>query len=272
MNNDTTPLKRCTGCQQWKPATRKYFHKHSQTKDGCRQPCIECRHIQSLEDGEAANERARISWEKHKDRVNAERRAHPEKHREQSRLWRAANRERVRKIKRDWYYANRNKVLAAQKKYQEANPEKGQVIRRRHYLLHPEAYKYQAQKAKHERRAIERNLGSDLTEDQWKRCLDYWGGCCAVCGQIATGLWTTIAMDHWIAIKDPRPDNPGTTVGNIVPLCHGKRGIPAGKSCCNQSKSNKDPAAWLIERLGKRKAKRKLAEIEAYFEWVKSQP
>jgi hypothetical protein len=51
-------------------------------------------------------------------------------------------------------------------------------------------------------------------------------------------------------------------------MCHTKKGAPTGEICCNNAKTNKPPVEWLIEKLGKRKAKLKLAEIEAYFEWV----
>jgi hypothetical protein len=58
-------------------------------------------------------------------------------------------------------------------------------------------------------------------------------------------------------------DNPGTVPTNILPLCHGVRG-------CNNEKFNRNPAVWLVEKLGQEAAERKLAEIEAYFEYVKT--
>jgi hypothetical protein len=36
-------------------------------------------------------------------------------------------------------------------------------------------------------------------------------------------------------------------------------------AACNSQKANKDPEAWLIEKLGSRKAKAKLRAIRAYF-------
>lgn len=66
-------------------------------------------------------------------------------------------------------------------------------------------------------------------------------------------------MDHWIALTDSRTDNPGTVVENIIPLCHGWGG-------CNNNKRNRDAAEWLTKKLGPRKAKKKLAEIQAYFD------
>ncbi len=71
-------------------------------------------------------------------------------------------------------------------------------------------------------------------------------------------------MDHWIAISDLRPDNPGTVATNMIPLCHGISG-------CNNKKQNKDPIEWMRQEYGTRKAKPIIARIEAYFEWVREQ-
>jgi hypothetical protein len=71
-------------------------------------------------------------------------------------------------------------------------------------------------------------------------------------------------MDHWIALSDPRPDNPGTVPTNIVPLCHGIGG-------CNNRKSNRDPVEFLETEFGVRRARQILTRINAYFAWVKEQ-
>lgn len=68
-------------------------------------------------------------------------------------------------------------------------------------------------------------------------------------------------QDHFIALTDTRPNNPGTVPTNIVPSC----GI------CNDSKGNKNAAEWLIAKFGKRRAYAILKRIEIYFEWVKEQ-
>ncbi len=60
-------------------------------------------------------------------------------------------------------------------------------------------------------------------------------------------------------------------VGNVVPLCHARPGVPCGNPACNQSKNDKDPEAWLLERFGARKAKAILKRINAYFAWVREQ-
>lgn len=93
---------------------------------------------------------------------------------------------------------------------------------------------------------------------------EYFDGCCAICGRLPS-FWHILAQEHWIPITDPRLDNPGTVVGNMLPMCHSRKD---GENGCNNSKSNKDPIVWLVEKFGKRKARRILERIEAYFEWV----
>jgi ribosomal protein S27AE len=106
--------------------------------------------------------------------------------------------------------------------------------------------------------ARKKGLPNRFTSRDWDIALDYWGHKCAVCGR-PRGLWHTLAQDHWIPLT--HPDCPGTLPTNILPLCHGTDG-------CNNSKGKKHPVEWLEEKLGKRRARRKLEEIRLYFDWV----
>lgn len=114
--------------------------------------------------------------------------------------------------------------------------------------------------ATHRRRARKQDLPDTLTAQDWLNCLEYWNHRCVVCDR-PKGLFHTLAMDHWVPLTDPRHDNPGTVPENIIPLCHGIGG-------CNNSKHNTDPVVWLERKLGKKQAAEKLAEIEAYFNFV----
>lgn len=138
--------------------------------------------------------------------------------------WTRRNKDRIAKRTRIWGMNNRPKTRAA-------------FQRRRARLL---------------------NLPFEFTGDDWQRALEYFQGCCAVCGR-PQGLWHTLAQDHWIPITDPHC--PGTVPSNIVPLCHGADG-------CNNLKSNIEPSKWLRTRYGKRKAERIQQRIEAFFQWV----
>jgi hypothetical protein len=106
-----------------------------------------------------------------------------------------------------------------------------------------------------------KELPNTLTSKDWQQALEYWGHKCAVCGR-PRGLWHTISQDHWIPLTSP--DCPGTHAANILPLCYGADG-------CNNSKGKQMPDVWLAKKLGKRRAARKMAEIEAYFSWVQDQ-
>lgn len=110
-------------------------------------------------------------------------------------------------------------------------------------------------------RERKRNLPYTFTTEDWLRALEFWDHCCAICGR-PRGLWHTISQDHWIPLTHPKC--PGTVPTNILPLCYGADG-------CNNSKGKKDPKEWLVEKFGKRRAARKLAEIEAYFAWIREQ-
>jgi hypothetical protein len=107
------------------------------------------------------------------------------------------------------------------------------------------------------------SLPHTLTEQDWVRALEYFGNCCAVCGTPRRGQ-RVIAGDHWIPLSRGGP----TTAENIVPPCHSLKGDIDG---CNNTKRDRMPEVWLIERYGREKAREILKRIEAYFVWVKSQ-
>lgn len=142
---------------------------------------------------------------------------------------------------REWYKENREKVLEQAKERHQKNP----TLRQSHLARY---------------RATRANLPNFFTHDDWITCLEHWGYTCAVCGR-PQGLFHTLAADHWIPLSNP--DCIGTVPHNILPLCHGVEG-------CNNSKSNSDGETWLIAKLGKTKAKRKLDEITEYFKQAKA--
>src|SRR5260221_10168955 len=95
-----------------------------------------------------------------------------------------------------------------------------------------------------------RELPNTFTNKDWQRALEYWDHRCAVCER-PRGLWHTLAQDHWIPLTNK--ECPGTTPTNMLPLCHGTDG-------CNNSKGKRRPETWLYQKLGKRRAERKLAD------------
>lgn len=106
-----------------------------------------------------------------------------------------------------------------------------------------------------------RSLPVNFSTREWEIAQTYWAHRCAICDR-PRGLWHTLSQDHWIPLTDPHC--PGTIPTNILPLCYGTDG-------CNNSKGKKTPEFWLIEKLGKRKARLKLEEIHTYFGWIGEQ-
>lgn len=224
------------------PATDEYFHRKNGPKDSrLRAECKACRQLQQRQ--HYAKNREALLKKKHTHRVNnleqerTRRRVYYHKNRERNlnyhQQWRDNNRSIVRKYGRLFYRTNRASI---------------------NWLCC--AY----------RRARVTNSSYTLTLEEWESALSYWNDCCAVCGK-QKSRDVAIAADHWIPLSKGGP----TSANNIIPLCHTRPGASSLETSCNNTKSNKDPVEWLIWRLGAEKAEEKLAEIEAYFEWVKNQ-
>ena len=233
MNDSSTlPEKRCTKCGEYFPRTAEYFSRHKGRPDGLDGWCKACTR---------EKDRARYA-------------ANPERERERSRAWYAANAERARASTRAWNAANRERLREMNHARRVAHPEYA-----REWAA---ANRDRARVYKQNRRARELCLPSTFTLDQQRFALDYFHNSCAYCGRQFHDLFNerTLAFDHFIPLSSP--DCPGTTAGNMLPVCH-------GADSCNLSKFNRDPEEWLVARFGKRKAREKLAEIEVYFEVVR---
>lgn len=242
--------KTCTKCLQEFPSTTEYFHHSKISPDGFKPWCKVCtaarnrqRYIQNRERIMEVNRR----W----------REANPEKQAEASRNWQKAHPERVIENSRQWYIANRERDNKRAKQYQTANRERIAAKLRQRRRDNPD----KARVYKQRRKARERSLPDTLTHDQWQRALQYFNGCCAVCGCQLRDLFGVVVphADHWIPLASP--ECPGTTATNMLPLCNS----------CNQTKNDIMPRKWLERKYGKRKAKQILGRIEKYFEWAGSQ-
>jgi hypothetical protein len=88
-------MKTCTRCGESKPATREFFHKHTNTLDGLRHVCKPCN-------------RASV------------------------RAWAGDNPEKTRDRHRSWYRQNRSKVRASALEWKARNPEKARAQRRKY--------------------------------------------------------------------------------------------------------------------------------------------
>jgi hypothetical protein len=134
--------------------------------------------------------------------------------------------------------------------------------RKREYYKQPEVKK-QTAIHKLRRRSRELSVEHTLTAQEWKRALEYFDNCCAVCG-CSKSKTRTIAIDHWM----PLSKGGATTALNIVPLCHSLKGDQNG---CNNLKNARLPEKWLLERYGAEIGQVILFRINQYFNWVKDQ-
>lgn len=139
--------------------------------------------------------------------------------------------------------------------------------KKRHPNYHRELYandpKYRARNRIHAhlRRARKNDLPATFTAEQWEQSLNYFNGCCAVCGRQLNSLFGDYKahQDHWIPVSYEGDDNPGTVATNMIPLC----------KPCNLSKAASMPEDWLAQNFSKRKSRDILARVQTYFNSVK---
>lgn len=250
----TPEMRTCTKCHAWKPISE--FCRDRSRKDGVHPWCRPCR-----------SARGKSYYAQNRDPISEHRKQHRSEHRDEyrqrSKNYDDAHRDQKRERSKQNYRARRGIILRRQKQRRRTNPAIFQERIRQWKLANPEKTNAYQQR----RLARRRNLPSNFTPAEWRRCLDYFGHCCAVCGKPA-GLWSKIAIDHWIPISDPRPDNPGTVTLNIIPLCHAAKG---GQGGCNNDKLNRDPIEWLYGTFDKARADAIMARVNTYFEWVRQQ-
>lgn len=249
MSNDTIALKRCTKCGEEKPATTEYFNRHKRNKCGLRAECNLCRRKYRQLNKAAETNRSRKYTQAHREKVA-----------EYQHNYYLQNKERLVEYYREYYEKNKNHLIIRARRYYWQHHSACRDRRRKYHQTHL----HFARTAGYLRRKRMRLLPNTFTGHEWQRCLEYFNGCCAVCGKQLRDLFATHkpSADHWIPLVSA--ECPGTVAGNIVPLCHGQKG-------CNNRKHHKLPEQWLTETYGKRKAAEILRRITAYFEWVKNQ-
>jgi hypothetical protein len=254
---------RCSICQQWFPATQEFFSPNGDNKLYSR--CKSCRN--AIRKGELVL----LDFKCHEDfkrcskcrkckRIDKElfgfdtrcsdglKSICKECESVASKIYKTANRDKDSASSRRWYKANSARAIKRITQWQYDNIEK-----KRFYAK--------------SRRARKNGLPKGFTPADVKRMLNYWDNRCCICGREG-GSTHFIAIEHWIPLSDLSHDNPGHVSHNIVPMCHSR---VAGLGGCNNEKYTHHPVKWLSKKLGDEKAQMKLAEIEAYFEWVKQQ-
>lgn len=270
--------KRCSVCHQEYPATNEFFYRDKSRNYHLTSRCKVCftqakKHWR--EQNRDKDRAASLRWQKNHpekararnkrfrdrhpeqelDRHTRNRLKNPDPYRQATRRWRlkhidqakaywkryrAANRDILRQKDRQRYYADWDKGKAKARQWQRNHPQKGRIAAQR-------------------RKARKSKVMSTFTVAHWRLALVYWRGCCAYCGN-PPRLWDNpqvLHQDHFI----PLSKGGNYTPDNILPVCQE----------CNLGKRNNDPAEWLTQRFGKRKATQKLKEIQVYFDWIVKQ-
>jgi hypothetical protein len=254
-------FKRCTKCGETLPATSEYFKKESRNISGLANICKQCATAYTKEYYQENSEDRRDyskRWhyahrERALQRSRLRYRTHKKEHREKGKRWYEANREHVRETERKRYLANRERLIERTRQWRRENAERYRRYNKTWFANNPDKTAAIRKSVDTRRRARTRNLPNTFVAADWRRCLEYWGNRCAVCGST-----DQLHADHWIPLV--HRDCPGTVIGNMLCLC----------SHCNRTKSARNAILWLTEKLGEEAAKQKLAEIEAYFEYVSS--
>lgn len=260
MDTPEFTLKRCSSKENcvhpeavdgWLPATKAYFRTRNISKDGLHPNCNACRN--------------------HRDRQRRGKNPNPVVGliKVQARLAERGERlctECVQIKSLDQFGAHSSTCFPCAREqtrnYRAKNPEVVAATKKRYRAKH--SARLQAWRAVNwaRRSARKRDLPDAFSQDDWQRALDYFNGCCAICGRQLTNLFGThtAAADHWIPLN--AADCPGTVPTNMIPLCHGEGG-------CNNRKKDRHPVEFLESTLGKRRASNILKRVNDYFDMVR---
>lgn len=238
--------KRCSVCKKIKLLEDYFFL--NKKRDSRRGYCKECDRDYRKRNAEHIKIILHEHYIKNMDRIK-----------DSKKLYNERNRERIALVKKEWQEKNPEKVIEYKRNYQLRNSktiveEKREWRKRNRGKINISILK---------RKTLKKGLPHSFTEDDVEFSFQYWHGSCAVCRK-ENGMWHMICLDHFIPLVHPLC--PGTIPGNMLPLCHAKKGMSLDMGrCCNNEKWTKDPVVWLTEKLGTRKANEKLKEIMTFF-------
>lgn len=250
--NEYTTKRPCSKCGNVYPMTTEFFYADKQKPNGLRPDCKACNNAKKqtwrIHNPELVKQNSKLERERIK--ANPEK-ADRRKALSRNHYWRNADKKRAKW--REYYQREKEYHLERSKQWRINNPEKAKALWKRSGLKNNSVKRAI-------RAAREKSVANNFTRSDWQYALEYFNGCCAVCGRQAKDLFgeRTIAADHW----QPISKGGGTTPDNIVPLCHGVDG-------CNNTKSNKLPEQWLIEKYGKSKAAKIILRISNFFKTVR---
>ena len=196
-------LKKCRTCGVEYEATTENFYKKSTGRDGLTATCRYC--------------------------ILAQQKKYAEEHKEQIKKYMKEycveyakkNKAKIRKYQREYHQKN---IEVRHKKHRKNREDAKERIREYQYHYcrkNKEAYRQRRQK----RRAMEKNLKSTFTNEQWEYAQEYFNHKCCYCGKKKK-----LQQDHFV----PLSKGGEYTNENIVPSCQR----------CNVSKCNRDFQEW----------------------------
>lgn len=206
-----------------------------------------------------------IAAQKKRDQKNCE------KVRIRKKLYAIENAEHIAQYHQNYHIKHRDTKNAYKKRLylaltltqKEERRAKGRAWERLARQRNPEQFRLAGRAKQARRRARKRGLPDTWVNQDTKFTMNYWNYSCAVCGR-ENGFWYIIALDHAVPLTETTC--PGTVPGNILPLCHAKKDIPASlQQPCNNRKGVKNLQTWLAEKLGKRKGQKKWKDILLFF-------
>jgi 5-methylcytosine-specific restriction endonuclease McrA len=203
----------CNKCGKEFPATTEYFYEYSyHTATGKKCLMSYCKICTRKSTGKYKNE--------HKEQYVAYAKDYRKKYYQE-------NKEREVKRSSLWYEKNKERNLVNGQKWREANRERSKLILQR-------------------RINKKRQLPSDLTNEQWIKCLDYFNNECAYCGKNGK-----LTIEHFV----PLSNGGELTINNIICVCRS----------CNSSKQAKDFFEWYPkQKFYSKKRERKILKFLNY--------
>lgn len=194
----------CTKCNEMKEVCS--FNRNSRRLGGVTSICKDCMKDHRSHTRESRAEYVRKYYEANREQIAEKNQKYYQINRdklvEYQRKYRESNLETVLETDRKYREANREKILEYGRKWYEENKKHVQEYRKENRekgLLYAQI-----------RRAREKQLPSNLTQEQFDLIMNHYGGACAL-----TGKERDVQMDHVIPISI---GHGGTTFGNIIPL------------------------------------------------------
>lgn len=228
MSPDSTTLKRCSKCGEWKSPD--LFSKDRSRKDGLNVHCKACNAIYRAQNADSIREFKR-RWEaENRERLREHKRnydeANREKVRDRQRRYRADNLETIREQKRQYRAERREKERANRRRWREQNPDKVRAANRRWRTENPEM----CCAHQNRRKALKLGNGGTYTVSELASIraaqTDKKGRLiCWKCGEPIIG---TPHLDHWIPL-----DKSGLNSAGNLHYMHAR---------CNMSKGAKHPS------------------------------